>query len=100
MSHVPVAWSKLLPGYTVPARYRADFFTKVAQPKGFSDAPPTWWLVEKTYCGADVELDDILDWADRHAGRGTYALYVEFKLAEGEVRVELLAGEDPTAPST
>ncbi len=96
-----MAWSKLLPGYTVPARYRADFFAEVAQPKGFSDAPPTWWLVEKTYFGADVELEEILDWADSNAGPdGTYALYVEFKLAEGDVMVDLLAGEDPTAPGT
>jgi len=97
-SHHPVAWSELLPGYTVPARYRADFFAAVAQPKGFTDEPPTWWRVEQIYFGAGVELEDILDWADSHAGRnGSYALYVEFKLAEGDVMVELIAGEDPIA---
>lgn len=101
MSHLPVTWSKLLPGYTVPARYRADFFAKVAQPKAIWDESPTWWLVEKTYFGAEVELEEILDWADSHAGPdGTYALYVEFKLGEGDVMAELIAGEDPTTPGT
>ncbi|MBA2769606.1 MAG: hypothetical protein H0U35_10850 [Sporichthyaceae bacterium] len=87
---------------TAPARYRVDFFAEVARsgasPKGATG--PTWWLVERAYID-DADIDEVLSWAYRQAGReARFALYLEQHLEREDgdvVMVTLLAGEDPLA---